>query len=342
LSARLLGYSFHSVKGGVGKSTLSALAAVHIARRRPGTPVYLVDMDLTGTSLADVLPLEAPRWDGDEIDLLSPPSTFFSRKESRERMEARQEQLQDWLEKGESPDRGTAIEVPFLNDFLLFATPNWDERKDVHPRAITWRMQGGPENLFVIPSSALPADLQRTLPVIFDEERAAFLEGRLEHLLAALLRVHKGEGEVAVVFDTPPTIPGMSKSVLSLALRLGRSPKITLADDGYVPPPLDEAQIHWSAFLVATTDLQDLRAAGRWFGLVKVEEEAILKPLLNRAKKGDGLERRELLDQALLEIGPTVLRDPLFVEEDLSLQFFREERLPPELEGLMAFIENSW
>jgi hypothetical protein len=342
LSARLLGYSFHSVKGGVGKSTLSALAAVHIAHAKPEVPVYLIDMDLTGTSLADVLPLEAPRWDGDGIDLLVTPSGFHSRADSRELMEQRQDELLTALERGEPPDRRNAIGVPFLNDFLLFATPDWDARTDVHPRAITWRMQGGPSNLGVLPSSALPADLERTLPVIFDEERAAFLEARLEHLLAALLREHQAQGAVAVVFDTPPTIPGLSRSVLSLAFRLGGAPKITLADDGYLPSPLDTAGIEWSAFLVATTDLQDLRGAARWLDLVQEKERAILKPLLNRATKADELQRRALLDEALREIGATVLSDYILVEEDLGLQFFREERVPPELAELLAFIEKSW
>lgn len=44
--------SFHSVKGGVGKSTLSTALACTLARRHPEDPVVLIDMDLKGGSQA--------------------------------------------------------------------------------------------------------------------------------------------------------------------------------------------------------------------------------------------------------------------------------------------------
>lgn len=43
-------YSFHSVKGGVGKSTLSTFLALGLARRHPEAQVVLIDLDLTGMS----------------------------------------------------------------------------------------------------------------------------------------------------------------------------------------------------------------------------------------------------------------------------------------------------
>ncbi|HSP81445.1 MAG TPA: P-loop NTPase, partial [Myxococcaceae bacterium] len=102
MSGSLRCYSFHSVKGGVGKSTLSVLTALGLAQRG-GRPVTLIDMDLTGTSLADVLPLEAPAWDSvaleEKLPLLRPPTGFLSLEETRERMELRDELALEALER---------------------------------------------------------------------------------------------------------------------------------------------------------------------------------------------------------------------------------------------------
>lgn len=320
--------SFHSVKGGVGKSTLSTLMAVWLARSRRDVPVYLVDMDLTGTSLGDALPIEPPRWEGVEakgvLDLLAVPTGFHQRTTLPELIDAREER----------PDPTTVVGVPFLNDFLLFATPEWNEQRDVPLRSLSWRMVEGPENLHVLPSSALPRDLEQTLPVIYDEEHAAFLEARLEHLLDAIVT---SDDEAMVVFDTPPTIPGLSRSVLSLGLRLGRKRKISLEDseDGYIPARLRKVALTWRAFLVTTPDWQDLRAAERWLGMVREEEAEVIRPLLNRVPVGNPQQVAELIDLALEHAVNPSLKKALRVEEDPGLQLFREEKTPPVLEALM-------
>ncbi|WP_437780660.1 P-loop NTPase [Sorangium sp. So ce1097] len=343
-------YSFHSVKGGVGKSTLSTLTAVALAEAHPEARVYLVDMDLTGTSLADVLPLEAPRWagvgPGDPIDLLQRPDTFHERNDAIDRIE----------ERGAAPaDAEDAIGVPFLNDYLLFRTPDWDEERDVPPAAICWRMEHGPDNLRVLPSSALPRDLSRALPVIYDEEHAAFLEGRLEYLLSALL---PDTDETFVVFDTPPTIPGLSRSVLNLALRLSREPKTPLSEDGFMPQALQKVRLDWRAFLIATQDYQDLRAAARWLDLVREEDRDVIRLVLNRVG-GDEQQRRELLLAALRDrpeggeprgmadpapvasLNPLV-SSPIWVEEDADLQaIFRAEKAPPALRHLLKKLRGD-
>ncbi|WP_437307000.1 P-loop NTPase [Sorangium sp. So ce388] len=343
-------YSFHSVKGGVGKSTLSALTAVALAETHPEARVYLVDMDLTGTSLADVLPLEAPSWAGlgprDPIHLLQQPDDFHKRGDSVDRIE----------ERGDAPaDSADAVGVPFLNDYLLFRTPDWDEERDVPPAAICWRLEHGPKNLRIIPSSALPRDLSRALPVIYDEEHAAFLEGRLEYLLTALLiETH----ETFVVFDTPPTIPGLSRSVLNLAFRLSHEPKTPLSEDGFMPQALQETQLDWRAFLIATQDYQDIRAAARWLDLVGEEDLDVVRLVLNRVG-GDEQQQRELLLEALRErsdedesrgmvdptpiasLNPLVAR-PIWVQEDADLQaIFRAEKSPPVLRHLLEKLEEE-
>lgn len=336
MTATLRCYSFHSVKGGVGKSTLSVITAIALAHEHPASRVYLVDMDLTGTSLADVLPLLAPRWedtsDGEPLDLLIPPTQFHTHQRSRELVEIR-----------EDSRASAAVGVPYLNDYLLFQTPDWDEETDVPPASIAWRLQGGPDNLRVFPSSALPRDLERAMPVIYDEEHAAYLEGRLEYLLAALA---SEDHEVFVVFDTPPTIPGLSRSVLSLALRLSPEEKDTLSEDGDMPSALEAATVRWRAYVVATQDYQDIRAAARWLSVA--ENETVIRLVLNRVggeeKQREQLHLRALREpasgddvlgaedhSALARLDPRVAT-PIWIEEDAVLQkLFRGEEAPPHL-----------
>jgi NUBPL iron-transfer P-loop NTPase len=350
MSRRLCCYSFHSVKGGVGKSTLSVVAAVALATKHPDVPVYLVDMDLTGTSLADVLPLAAPRWDGVEaheaIDVRAQPHGFHDLRNSRARIEERSSL---------SAATSEVIGVPFLNDYLLFAPSPTDEGKDVPPGAVGWRLQGGPGNLLVLPSSALPRDLSRALPVIYDEDHAGFLEGRLEYLLAALLREATG---VFVVFDTPPTIPGLSRSVMSLALRMSHEPKTALSTDGFMPSVLRDARVDWRAFLVATRDYQDIRAAARWLDLVGETDQSVVRLVMNRVA-GDPIQNNELLQDALRDqaeegrmrgaedpepiasLNPS-LSSPIWIEEAAELQtIFRGERMPPVLHRVLLALDGQ-
>jgi hypothetical protein len=337
MSGSLRCYSFHSVKGGVGKSTLSTFLAHGLACRDPNTEVVLIDLDLTGTSLSDVLPLQAPRWAGDTIDLRSPPTgEFHDRAETLRRIAARQ------------PSETGGLQVAFLNDYLLWTDPDWSTERDVVPSALRWKMSGAPPNLTVIPSSALPADLDRIIPVIFDEEHAAFLEARLEVLLDALV---PDEGERIVVIDTPPTIPGLSRSVLSLGLRLGHTPKRALADDEYIPARLSAGSVRWQIGMVLSVDWQDLRASERWMALFGPEDQDILRIILNRAPSG-GVDqlRGELFGGVIgLDGGGVAPKLPtlsnfgvdefVFLPEDSHLQFFqRDGASPPRLEDILDML----
>jgi hypothetical protein len=335
VNGRLRCYSFHSVKGGVGKSTLSIVTALALAQK--GHRVTLIDVDLTGTSLADVLPLEAPRWSAGsapsgELRLREKPDGFWPLDETRDLIKRRELALRD-------AGKHTPLHVPFLNDFLLYATPEWDGQ-DPPIETMLWRLRGfeGEGELGIIPSSALPGDLESTLPVIFDEQHSAFLEARLENLLAALV---PEDGEKVVVFDTPPTIPGLSRSALSLALRLGREDKVPLSQDGGMPERLKAARIEWTAFLVVSMDLQDLRAAGRWLSLASVDEQAHLKPLINRAPPGDRqqleLKLKQNLEEKESEPNP-LLENPDWVWESASLQLFRSETLPRLPDDILSFL----
>lgn len=324
-------YSVHSVKGGVGKSTLSTAIATTLARRHRDVEVYLVDMDLTGTSLGDALPLAAPSWSKGQVDLLRPPDGSHSREETIARIERRQGGAHE----------AELLEVPYLNDFLLRADADWSTSQDVRYEALCWRLDGGPDNLRVLPSSALPGDLQRIIPVIFDEEYAAFLEQRVEALLAALV---PDSGERIVVFDTPPTIPGLSRSVISLGLRLGGETKLALADDDYIPPALRTCEVSWRICVVITPDVQDLRAADRWMLRVDEDERPLVRVVINRAPP----DRREQLYEDLFGGGTAMITPQyptlanfadarLCVPDDPSLQLFRAEGPPcSDLERLLA------
>lgn len=320
---KLLGFSYHSVKGGVGKSTLSLHKARRLAAENPSRPVYLLDMDLTGTSLADVLPLCAPDLN---LDM------------TRQLIEKRQQVLLERL-KAPTPAPGhprlRPLEPPpppaFINDYLLFATQDWDEQQDMALETLLWQEENSPENLFILPSSALPADLERLLPVLFDEEHAAYLEGRLEHLLAGLLTLHEAQSspdaEICVVIDTPPTLPGLSRSMLSLALRLRHPPgddRRQLSDDGGMPERLEQCEVRWEAWLVATPDLQDVRAAARWFKLASDDERQVFKFVLNRVPPGDPVQRQRLHQADLhgYATDPQIL-NPAWQEESELLRYFR-------------------
>jgi hypothetical protein len=344
VSGTLRCYSFHSVKGGVGKSTLSVTTALHKARQ--GARVTLIDMDLTGTSLADVLGLEAPSWEGvaptQVLPLTRAPTGFLPYAETVKRMEQREQFKRERMEENPaSHEARQARGVPFLNDYLLFTTPDWDAREDVHLGSLLWRRPGAPASFEVIPSSALPADLEQTIPAVFDENYSGFLEGRLEYLLGAL--VPEEDEERVVVLDTPPTVPGLSRAVLSLAFRLAdRDPKVELSEDGGMPERLRNARVHWKAFMVGTLDRQDLRAMNRWVSLVRRDEARHLQCLVNRVPPGDAHQLRDLLLKAVKEEElDQLLESAIVVDEDRSLQFFRSEATPEAPPVRLKFLEEA-
>ena len=258
-------WSFHSVKGGVGKSTLALLTARRLAQ---SSRVALIDMDLTGTSLADVVPLLAPTWSTvghdltqDDLPLETAPTSWLDPSAGM-RVRA-------------AATTGSPRGVPFLNDWFMHQRDVEHARGDVNVQSIMWKARDD-NNLLVIPSSAFPYDISRVLPLLYDEPFGAFVESRLEWLLDALLAV----GVDHVVFDTPPTLPGLSKAVLSLALRLPDHE--SLAKTGSAPKRLADANTTWHAWIVTTQDTQDLRAVERWLEAVEPDDSARMLVVINR------------------------------------------------------------
>ncbi|HVX90316.1 MAG TPA: P-loop NTPase [Candidatus Paceibacterota bacterium] len=348
--------SFHSVKGGVGKSTLSWLAATELARRHA---TLLVDMDLTGTSLADVFPLCAPvlQAKNGKLDLQHEPGgTFHNHNQSAEMIEHR----------AAEPDP-VGRHVPFLNDDFLTEGDRFDASRDVDPRCIAWQVETDDEavrkNLRVIPSSALPNDLGRILPVIYDELYAGFLEARLEWFLARLLQKSDFRH---VVFDSPPTVPGLSSALLSLAMRLPQQIGLTGAGWGDTPNPLREFSTVWTPVLVVTPDLQDLRATERWLtGRDKAEIGRIIVAV-NKARSNEPEDVAHTLRARLakarnetfgleLALNPEVfgyegviLREDrvpshlLAISESNNLRLFETQTtiFPPVIEGLRRLMQR--
>lgn len=325
--------SFHSVKGGVGKSTLSYLVARLLAEQAPeGERVALIDADLTGTSLADVLALRAPRWNGvgrdDQLPLDREPDewTDLAHSSGTENLDPPPPPT---LTTRALREDGHAHDVPLLNDFLLWDNNRYDPDKDVHPEALFWKpLANDPlaERLVVIPSSALPNDLAQILPLIYAELHAAYLESRLEWLLHWLLAKTNVK---TVIFDTPPTIPGLSRAVLSMAMRLPDD--VALAKDGGTPNLLTRAEgtkITWTAFLIASTDLQDLRAADRWLDGRDEAELGRIQAIINRANRHDPEEllkakltgvRQDVPGGAPSSYGGHLLESPMVVQQSNEL-----------------------
>jgi hypothetical protein len=272
------GRSFHSVKGGVGKSHLALGAAKSAAL---GGPAYLIETDLLGTSLVDALPVRAPRWRGDprltfERLAFEIPDGFHEERITRALIDAR----------GRSKDAGPRG-VPFLNDFLLYAGEHWDEGRECRVDAVRWQLDPKLPDLHVIPCSPLPRDIAAIEPLCSDEHHSAFIEGRLERLLALIAKLHAGR-DVAVVFDCPRGILGVARAVLSLGLRLSSKPKQTLAVHGGFPAGLQDVPVSWKATIVVGPDSQDRPAAERWMALARLRERGRMEIVVNLGKVAHG------------------------------------------------------
>jgi hypothetical protein len=348
--------SFHSVKGGVGKSTLSYLVARLLAEQAPpGERVALIDADLTGTSLADVLSLRAPRWRSvganEPLPLNRKPDEWEILGHGFDGEPAFAGLLNRAIR-----EKSHAHDVPLLNDFLLWDHERYDAQKDVHPEALFWKpLPEDPlaERLVVIPSSALPNDLAQILPLIYDELHAAYLESRLEWLLHWLLE--KTPDVTTVIFDTPPTIPGLSRAVLSMAMRLPDN--VDLAEDGGTPNALTReagTTITWTAFLIASTDLQDIRAADRWLDGRTDHELGRIQTIINRAERPDPQETlkaalsgmtRDRLGGAPTSYGGHLLESPMVVRASSELNVANQKPLSEaviqDLASLVARIKSG-
>ncbi|MEA3404014.1 MAG: P-loop NTPase [Armatimonadota bacterium] len=270
--------SFHSQKGGVGKSVLAWHLVSHLAKpglhedRKDEKPlrVTLVDGDLTGTSIADAEDLRAART-GTKTPSFSDAATTVRiiREEYR----------------GAFPDTGSPP-VVFLNRLLLSDPTEFAhlicsdvddaERYAVRRRAYQASFAGLPhyawrtaisERLRVIPSSSYPRDVREIAPHLFREDMTSHFSDRLADLVLTLIgtrhtdggkrhNAHPSIGSVeadAVIIDSPPGLHGLSRAVLQCHDELARriSAGVTAVD------------VRRTAVFVGTDDLQDIAALSR-------------------------------------------------------------------------------
>ena len=309
---------FFSAKGGVGKSTL-ALACARIAARREGSAA-LLDLDFTGTSLADGLRLQAPdlpmAQDG-ALDLHSSGDVgLLSPGETRRRR---------WRRLGASRP---ARFLPYLNDAFT------QDADGLRPELLAWRAEPD-DGVCYFPSSALAPDIQRVVEMNFYQPDPLHWPARLNlvlHRLAERLpHVH------TFVVDLPPGIFGFTYAALSLFARL--QPGAQLPEELL----LDSAARQWRvrAYLVTSPDHSDLLSALSHPILYRNQLRTLI-PLVNRATRREGLRqwiRQQLpptlnLDRRLQFVDEEpLLLGRVFQDESFDLEFLSSAR-PETLNAL--------
>lgn len=266
-------HAFCSIKGGVGKSTLAVACATRLAR--DDGKIVLIDVDLTGSSLADGLVLRAPAItldEGGQMDLTAPATERFLSPEETER-------LRD--ERQVAP-RAPRRPPPFVNDALTFTGRG---ERDCNPSALLWRHSEIP-SLQIIPASPLRTDVSVAVGWLYNQEHFLFAE-RLGQILFALRQNQPDLSDV--VLDLPPGTFGFTHAVLSMIA--------LLASGKDVPgvPRLSEsgAEVAANVFLVTTQERNALT--------VSMEEFLRLRPhlpglqlLVNRAYEGHAAILRSL------------------------------------------------
>jgi hypothetical protein len=282
-------HTFCSVKGGVGKSTLAVVCAKLLAadKRVPA----LVDCDLTGTSLADGLRLQAPRVallsDG-AVDLRSAPTGEppLSIDETR-RLRARRRDAA-W--------QGRVHPPPYFNDVLNAVL---DRQEPVRVDAALWRHERE-DGVAYLPSSSIHHDIAGSLR--WYNERDPFEWA--ECFLWALDDLAQQRPTLTdVVIDLPPGTWGFPHETMVIVSTLQRQAPLP---QGY--PVWHEGPTRWAAnpFLVTSADGNDLLPALEYVGRHQREQLPTLKPLVNRATEGLDVVRgraRDLLGPAFAAMG---------------------------------------
>jgi len=297
-----------SAKGGVGKSSLAC--ALAFAAAAEGRRVWVWDLDMFGTSLADGLGLLAPRLhtrrDNGEFEMNVPPDGQFL--EPSQIMEGRRARLLA---------RRGAMGIPFLNYAFHFS-----RHGDVDCRldALCWK-HPQEETIRWLPSSPLNHDVIRAVDQLHGnrDDPLAWMR-RFSWLLHAAWALDPAIDDH--ILDLPPGLFGFTREVVRLLT--------TLAQDDPFPAdfaPLPELTQSWDPrfFLVASPDRNDLKAT--FSHPVLVDAPGVV-PVVNRNDKPP----ETILSWLRLNIPamPFDWRRILFVDEDRDAlgELFRRDRLP--------------
>jgi len=263
--------TFHSQKGGVGKTVLAwhlanALAEPRRLRKRANEPalkVALIDADLTGTSLSDVVAVRAVRPNGTSTDYMDVDAARHVMKHKYE---------------GCLPESKTPP-LAFLNRLLLCDPVEYQgiwahDADDGSHRSGTqavrlvhylWQADSS-SNLSVLPSSAYPEDVRMLAPHLFREDITDHFCHRFADLVLALLgrsiadgskqKQHPDvyrDGYDAVIIDCPPTLRGISAALLRCHTKVAERLKNGGKQDS----------VSRSAAFVMGEDRQDVAALSR-------------------------------------------------------------------------------
>lgn len=245
-------HAFASVKGGVGKSTLAFTTACLQARF--GKTVFL-DCDLSGTSVADGLELEAAKSES--------PGEFYTSSETIEQRALRR----SW-------DRNGSPKIAYLNDILSFGRA---DEKECSVASLLWRSKEH-SDLGILPSSSLARDVEQALTWLHDESLPLWTQ-RLAWILFALLEQIPDLEDI--VCDLPPGLFGFSREVLAVLAALSQGRDLP---SGY--PNLGDAAA-WSVhpILVTSQDSNDLVLALESYASLLMPLPR-LRVVVNRASHG--------------------------------------------------------
>lgn len=187
-------YSIHSLKGGVGKSTIALMVGCYHARQ--GKKTVIIDADLSGTSLVDLDIFQI--WD-------SKQKTWLSMEKSKIRLK----------------DNPRSCQNNFINDYLLC-----DPGKFIYYPFLDllWSSSFGGlgKTLFLMPSSPLSKEIKTIVPYLYEEDSLGYFRSRFEELIKSLV---SQKFEVLVI-DTSPGLWGMSIGILKLINEIKADPFI--------------------------------------------------------------------------------------------------------------------
>lgn len=289
---------FCSAKGGVGKSTLAVTLAGLLARR--GETVVVLDLDMTGTSLADGMALEAPALPEVEpgsLDLTTPPSGRWLSREATERGRRQ---------------RNNEIEfsrrkfIPFINDiFHIEGITSEPDDEPIRLDSLLWRACPDDGVRYLL-SSPVDMDVSVALHQLYIEERDDW-ERQLTWLIYRL--AEQLPNLSAVVLDLPPGLHGFSDRALHAAATLA----LGLEERKDWPPAREDLRWRIHPMLVTSQDKNDLRVALDWPLLYDEERLPNVLPVVNRVT----VRRAEVREYVRGEFGPIDER-LVFIDADPS------------------------
>lgn len=273
--------TIHSQKGGVGKTLIGLYLARRLSQNlggwKPERTVF-IDADLTGTSIAEGLPLIAPK--EKEIGHLDLVNTRGLLKQ---------------LSSSDKPvgflPQPNSRKVKFLNDLLVCPPEVYRSTLEDRPggnnfsrRTLLWRIDPGSlqeylheieststsdlelDRLRIIPSSGLPRHIAHCVPLVYKEGITEYLERRLAEIVCSLwTKSWEPAGPFdSIVIDTSPMLRGISRAVLKLH-------RVLVDEDRRSQLDLS-CKIDRKALFVSSSDTQDLVDTGRAL------DEALMTP----------------------------------------------------------------